>query len=57
MLAYTRADFAGAIELLASGSIPSERLISAVRPLEDAEAAFQSLTAPGNTQLKVLLEP
>ena len=57
VLAYTRADFAGAIELLASGAIPSEPLISAVRPLEDAEAAFQSLTAPGNTQLKVLLAP
>jgi (R,R)-butanediol dehydrogenase/meso-butanediol dehydrogenase/diacetyl reductase len=57
VLAYTRADFAGAIELLASGAIPSERLISAVLPLEDAEAAFQSLTAPGNTQLKVLLRP
>jgi len=57
VLAYTRADFAGAIELLASGAIPSERLISAVLSLEEAEAAFQSLTAPGNTQLKVLLAP
>jgi (R,R)-butanediol dehydrogenase / meso-butanediol dehydrogenase / diacetyl reductase len=57
VLAYTRADFAGAIELLASGAIPSERLISAVLPLEDAEAAFQSLTARGNTALKVLLAP
>ena len=57
VLAYTREDFAGAIELLESGAIPSERLISAVLPLEDAEAAFQSLTAPGNAALKVLLAP
>jgi len=57
VLAYSRADFAGAIELLASGAIPSERLISAVLPLEDAEAAFKSLTAAGNAQLKVLLAP
>ena len=57
VLTYTRAEFAGAIELLASGAIPVERLISAVLPLEDAEAAFRSLTAPGNTRLKVLLAP
>ena len=57
VVSYSRSDFASAIELLASGAIPSERLISSVLALEDAEAAFQSLTARGNTRLKVLLAP
>ncbi len=57
VLTYTRENFADAIELLASGSIPTERLISAVLGLQDAEAAFRSLTAAGNTQMKVLLAP
>ena len=57
VLAYSRANFAAAIELLARGRVPAERLITATAPLEDAEAMFQTLTAPGNTQLKVLLAP
>jgi hypothetical protein len=32
-------------------------LITATVPLEQAEAAFRALTAPGNDQLKVLLAP
>jgi (R,R)-butanediol dehydrogenase/meso-butanediol dehydrogenase/diacetyl reductase len=57
VIAYTRADFAGAIALLASGAIPAGRLIGRVLGLDGAEEAFRSLTAPGNTQLKVLLAP
>jgi 2-desacetyl-2-hydroxyethyl bacteriochlorophyllide A dehydrogenase len=57
VIAYTRADFAGAIELLASGAIPAARLIGQVLELDAAEQAFRSLTSPGNTQLKILLAP
>jgi (R,R)-butanediol dehydrogenase / meso-butanediol dehydrogenase / diacetyl reductase len=57
VLAYRRDEFSRAIELLASGAIPSEKLITATAPLDDAEAMFRALTAPGNTHLKVVLEP
>jgi threonine dehydrogenase-like Zn-dependent dehydrogenase len=56
-LTYRRADFAEAIDLLARGRIPVDELISSTAPLERAEEMFQALTAPGNTQVKVLLEP
>jgi threonine dehydrogenase-like Zn-dependent dehydrogenase len=57
VLTYRRDEFARAIELLATGAIPADELITAVAPLDDAEAAFQGLTAPGNTDIKVLLAP
>ena len=57
ILTYSRADFAAAIEMLARGAIPVERLVTAIVPLEEAEASFQALTAADNRHLKVLLEP
>jgi 2-desacetyl-2-hydroxyethyl bacteriochlorophyllide A dehydrogenase len=54
---YRRADFDEAIALLASGAIASSGLISGTAGLEQAEATFQALTAPGNEQTKVLLDP
>jgi len=57
VLTYRRDEFAHAIDLLARGAIPVDDLITAIAPLEDAESAFQSLTAPGNTNVKVLLQP
>jgi 2-desacetyl-2-hydroxyethyl bacteriochlorophyllide A dehydrogenase len=54
---YRRAEFAEAIELLAAGRIPSDRLVTDVVSLDSAEDAFQALTAAGNTQMKVLLKP
>jgi (R,R)-butanediol dehydrogenase / meso-butanediol dehydrogenase / diacetyl reductase len=57
ILSYSRADFAAAIELLARGAIPVDSLVTAVAPLEDAEACFQALCAPGNRHLKILLSP
>jgi (R,R)-butanediol dehydrogenase/meso-butanediol dehydrogenase/diacetyl reductase len=57
VLAYSRANFAAAIELLAEGRIPVEELITATAPLEDAEAMFQTLSARANPHLKVLLAP
>jgi 2-desacetyl-2-hydroxyethyl bacteriochlorophyllide A dehydrogenase len=57
ILSYSRADFAAAIDLLARGRIPVERIVTSTRPLEDAEEAFSTLTAAGNTELKILLAP
>ena len=54
---YRRADFDAAIELLAGGKIPSDALIDDVIGFEAAEATFQSLVAPGNRRVKVLLDP
>jgi (R,R)-butanediol dehydrogenase / meso-butanediol dehydrogenase / diacetyl reductase len=56
-LTYRRAEFAEAIDLLATGHVPSDALITGVVGLERAEEMFQTLTAPGNTHIKVLLEP
>jgi threonine dehydrogenase-like Zn-dependent dehydrogenase len=54
---YRRRDFDRAIELLASGRIPSEALISGVVGFEQAEETFRALMAPGNLRTKVLLDP
>jgi (R,R)-butanediol dehydrogenase / meso-butanediol dehydrogenase / diacetyl reductase len=56
-LTYRRGDFAEAIELLARGRLPVDVLITGTAPLDQAEQMFQSLTAPGNAHVKVLLEP
>jgi (R,R)-butanediol dehydrogenase / meso-butanediol dehydrogenase / diacetyl reductase len=56
-LAYRRAEFAEAIDLLSRGQIPSDALITDIVPLERAEETFQALTAKGNGHMKVLLEP
>jgi (R,R)-butanediol dehydrogenase / meso-butanediol dehydrogenase / diacetyl reductase len=56
-LAYRRADFAEAIDMLARGRVPTDALITATAPLAQAEAMFQALTARNNTHVKVLLEP
>jgi (R,R)-butanediol dehydrogenase / meso-butanediol dehydrogenase / diacetyl reductase len=57
VLAYRRAEFAAAIELLASGAIGVEALVTATIALEGSEAAFQALAAPGSPHLKILLDP
>ncbi|HET8975413.1 MAG TPA: alcohol dehydrogenase catalytic domain-containing protein, partial [Solirubrobacterales bacterium] len=55
--AYRREDFARAIELLASGEIPAESLVTEVAPLSRAQELFDELRRPGTEQLKVLLRP
>ena len=57
VIAYRRAQFQAAIDLLAAGAIPVGELITEIVPLVEAEAAFQSLTARGSEKLKVLLAP
>lgn len=55
--AYRPANFDEAIELLAAGRVPAERLITAREPLERAEELFAELLRPGTDQVKVLLKP
>ncbi len=57
VITYRRDEFSRAIELLASGTIPADEVITQTAPLHDAEAMFRALTAPGNTNVKVVLEP
>jgi (R,R)-butanediol dehydrogenase/meso-butanediol dehydrogenase/diacetyl reductase len=57
VIAYRRAQFQAAIDMLAAGAIPVGDLITEVVPLAEAEAAFQSLTARGTDKLKILLAP
>jgi 2-desacetyl-2-hydroxyethyl bacteriochlorophyllide A dehydrogenase len=54
--AYTRDDFAQAVELLASDAIPGEELISRVADLAEINQVFTDLDGP-TTDLKVLLKP
>jgi (R,R)-butanediol dehydrogenase/meso-butanediol dehydrogenase/diacetyl reductase len=51
---YERPDFERAVELVAAGAVPVDRLVSNVEPLESARAAFESLESGG--QVKVLVE-
>jgi (R,R)-butanediol dehydrogenase/meso-butanediol dehydrogenase/diacetyl reductase len=57
VIAYRRAQFQAAIDMLAAGAIPVAELITEVVPLAEAEAAFQALTARGSDKLKILLAP
>lgn len=55
--AYTKADFAAAIELIAAGALPVEKLVTSVVGLERAEEMFGVLLDPASEELKVLLAP
>ena len=55
--AYRREDFERSIELLGSGEIPADELITEVAPLGRAQEMFDELRRPGTEQLKVLLSP
>jgi (R,R)-butanediol dehydrogenase/meso-butanediol dehydrogenase/diacetyl reductase len=57
VIAYRRDEFQAAIDLLASGAIPVDGLVTATVPLDQVASAFAALTAPGNQQLKVLIRP
>jgi threonine dehydrogenase-like Zn-dependent dehydrogenase len=56
-IAYRRAQFQAAIDMLAAGAIPVDQPISEIVPLGEAESAFQSLSARGTDKLKILLAP
>jgi (R,R)-butanediol dehydrogenase/meso-butanediol dehydrogenase/diacetyl reductase len=51
---YEARDFDKAIELLATGALPVNRLISARRPLEDLTWAFQQMESGGSV-MKILI--
>ncbi|WP_431219812.1 zinc-dependent alcohol dehydrogenase [Leifsonia xyli] len=51
---YQRQDFERAIELVAAGDIPAERLITRVVPLAETASAFEALEAGG--AMKILVE-
>jgi 2-desacetyl-2-hydroxyethyl bacteriochlorophyllide A dehydrogenase len=55
--AYRREDFERAIELLASGDLPGDALITEVVALGRAQEMFEELLRPGTEHLKVLLKP
>lgn len=52
---YERSDYDGAIDLIATGVIPVDALISEVVPLTEAPQAFEAL-ARGGTVMKVLVD-
>jgi (R,R)-butanediol dehydrogenase / meso-butanediol dehydrogenase / diacetyl reductase len=55
--AYTRANFEEALAHLAAGRIPLDKVITAVRDLDEAAAAFQDLLSGGTAHVKILLKP
>jgi 2-desacetyl-2-hydroxyethyl bacteriochlorophyllide A dehydrogenase len=57
VIAYQRAQFQAAIDMLAAGAIPVGELISGVVPLAAAEDAFRALTTRGTDKVKILLAP
>jgi (R,R)-butanediol dehydrogenase/meso-butanediol dehydrogenase/diacetyl reductase len=57
VITYRRSEFQEAIDLLAAGRIPTDELITDVRPMDQAEDAFQVLTTPGAKQMKIILTP
>jgi 2-desacetyl-2-hydroxyethyl bacteriochlorophyllide A dehydrogenase len=55
--AYRRKEFQEAIDLLASGKLPGDRLITGTAPLEDAQGMFERLENPATEDIKILLAP
>lgn len=53
---YTTEEFANAVHAVASGAVDPALVVSAVRPLEEAEASFEDLAQPDGP-VKVLLQP
>jgi (R,R)-butanediol dehydrogenase/meso-butanediol dehydrogenase/diacetyl reductase len=55
--AYMRESFTEAIQLLLSGKVPGDRLVTETAPLERAQEMFERLEDPATEQIKVLLHP
>jgi 2-desacetyl-2-hydroxyethyl bacteriochlorophyllide A dehydrogenase len=56
-LMYLRDDFAAAIELLRSGAVPADDLITAVFPLEEVAQAFAAAADPHQVKVLVSVTP
>ncbi|MGC5170090.1 zinc-dependent alcohol dehydrogenase [Microbacterium sp. DT81.1] len=50
---YERADFERAVEMLASGTVPADELITSIRPLAQASDAFDALGRGGSMKILV----
>jgi (R,R)-butanediol dehydrogenase / meso-butanediol dehydrogenase / diacetyl reductase len=55
--AYRREEFQEAVELLATGAVPGERVITGRAPLEAAQSMFERLEDPATEDMKILLTP
>ena len=55
--AYRLQEFQEAVELLAAGRLPADRLITGRAPLEDAQSMFARLEHPATDDIKILLTP
>jgi (R,R)-butanediol dehydrogenase / meso-butanediol dehydrogenase / diacetyl reductase len=55
--AYRPANFTEALELVATGRVPAERLVTGREPLERANEMFDELLRPETEHIKVLLQP
>jgi threonine dehydrogenase-like Zn-dependent dehydrogenase len=55
--AYTRKNFDEAVQLLASGKVPADSLITGTAPLERAQEMFERLESPVTRDVKILLSP
>jgi 2-desacetyl-2-hydroxyethyl bacteriochlorophyllide A dehydrogenase len=55
--AYRREEFEEAVELLAAGRLPADRLITGTAPLQAAEEMFGRLEDPATEDIKILLHP
>ena len=55
--AYRREDFDEAIELLVTGKVSGERLVTATAPLASAQSMFERLEDPSTDDIKILLSP
>jgi (R,R)-butanediol dehydrogenase/meso-butanediol dehydrogenase/diacetyl reductase len=57
-LCYYASDWPRVMDLIASGQLPAERVVSAEIPIDDIlELGFDELTRPDNRQAKVLVRP
>jgi (R,R)-butanediol dehydrogenase/meso-butanediol dehydrogenase/diacetyl reductase len=57
-LCYNASDWPRVMDLMASGQLPAERVVSAEIPIEDIlELGFDELIRPDNRQAKVLVKP
>jgi 2-desacetyl-2-hydroxyethyl bacteriochlorophyllide A dehydrogenase len=52
---YDRSDFERAVELIAAGTVPVQKFITRIEPLQSAAAAFQALES-ATGQMKILID-
>jgi (R,R)-butanediol dehydrogenase/meso-butanediol dehydrogenase/diacetyl reductase len=53
----SRSEFVAAMDMIADGRIDPDPFVTDVVPLEDVDAAFESLLEPDSDHIKILVEP